>query len=63
MQPCGGPGTATERTLRDLPSKRYLDWTLDDPVGKGIDAVRPIRDEIEKGVRTLIGELLPEGGA
>jgi protein-tyrosine-phosphatase len=42
-----------------FPGKRYLDWTLDDPAGKGIDAVRPIRDEIEKRVRSLIDELTP----
>jgi arsenate reductase len=44
-----------------FPGKRYLDWTLDDPAGHGIDDVRPIRDEIEQRVRTLIGELLPDG--
>ena len=43
-----------------FPGKRYLDWTLDDPAGQGIDAVRPIRDQIEQRVRTLIGELLPD---
>jgi protein-tyrosine-phosphatase len=46
-----------------FPGKRYLDWTLDDPAGQGIDAVRPIRDEIEKRVRALIDELLPENAA
>jgi protein-tyrosine-phosphatase len=39
------------------PGKRYEDWTLDDPAGQGIDAVRPIRDEIEQRVRTLLDEL------
>ena len=39
--------------------KRYLDWDLEDPAGQGIDAVRPIRDEIERRVRVLIDELLP----
>jgi arsenate reductase (thioredoxin) len=43
-----------------FPGKRYLDWVLDDPAGQGIDAVRPIRDEIERRVRVLIGELLGE---
>jgi protein-tyrosine-phosphatase len=38
---------------------RYLDWQLDDPAGKGVDAVRPIRDEIDRRVRDLIAELLP----
>ena len=44
-----------------FPGKRYLDWPLDDPAGQRIDAVRPIRDEIEKRVRTLIDELLTDG--
>jgi protein-tyrosine-phosphatase len=42
-----------------FPGKRYLDWTLDDPAGQGIEAVRPIRDEIERRIRGLIAELLP----
>ena len=42
------------------PGTRYLDWTLDDPAGQGIDAVRPIRDEIERRVRALLVELLPD---
>ncbi|MCM6772380.1 arsenate reductase ArsC [Nocardia sp. CDC159] len=40
-----------------FPGKRYLDWKLDDPAGQGIDAVRPIRDEIERRVRGLLAEL------
>ena len=40
-----------------FPGKRYLDWTLDDPAGQGVDAVRPIRDEIERRIRTLIDEI------
>ena len=40
-----------------LPGKRYVDWPLDDPAGQGVDAVRPIRDEIEQRVRDLIAEL------
>ena len=39
------------------PGKRYEDWMLDDPHGQGIDAVRPIRDEIGRRVRTLLAEL------
>jgi arsenate reductase len=39
------------------PGKRYLDWELEDPAGKGVEAVRPIRDEIERRVRTLLEEL------
>jgi len=40
-----------------FPGTRYLDWPLDDPAGKGVEAVRPIRDEIERRVRTLLSEL------
>ena len=39
------------------PGKRYEDWELEDPAGQGLDAVRPIRDEIERRVRTLLDEL------
>jgi arsenate reductase (thioredoxin) len=42
-----------------FPGKRYLDWQLDDPAGQGIDAIRPIRDEIERLVRALITEITP----
>ncbi|MGY1620928.1 arsenate reductase ArsC [Geodermatophilus sp. SYSU D00965] len=42
-----------------FPGKRYLDWQLEDPAGRGVDAVRPIRDEIEARVRGLLAELLP----
>jgi arsenate reductase len=45
-----------------LPGKRYVDWPLDDPAGQGVDAVRPIRDEIERRVRGLIAELGVEAG-
>ncbi|MFJ6573636.1 arsenate reductase ArsC [Streptomyces sp. NPDC091292] len=41
-----------------FPGKRYLDWKLDDPAGQGVEAVRPIRDEIERRVRILMTELL-----
>ncbi|MFD3441915.1 arsenate reductase ArsC [Streptomyces sp. NPDC058685] len=40
-----------------FPGKRYLDWTLEDPVGQGVEAVRPIRDEIKKLVEGLIDEI------
>ncbi|MEU0521925.1 arsenate reductase ArsC [Streptosporangium sp. NPDC006007] len=43
-----------------FPGKKYLDWKLDDPAGQGVEAVRPIRDEIEHRVRGLLAELLPE---
>ncbi|MFB8281397.1 arsenate reductase ArsC [Nocardia colli] len=40
-----------------FPGVSYRDWKLDDPAGKGIDAVRPIRDRIEHHVRELLTEL------
>ncbi len=40
-----------------FPGKRYEDWELDDPAGLGVDAVRPIRDEIRRRVEILIGSL------
>ncbi|GGY94025.1 arsenate reductase ArsC [Streptomyces poonensis] len=46
-----------------FPGKRYLDWELDDPAGQGVEAVRPIRDEIKTLVEGLIAELLPGTGA
>jgi arsenate reductase (thioredoxin) len=41
-----------------FPGKRYLDWELEDPAGKSVDQVRPIRDEIERRVRALVDELV-----
>ena len=41
-----------------FPGKRYLDWDLADPSGLPVEAVRPIRDEIDARVRTLAEELL-----
>jgi len=40
-----------------FPGKRYVDWDLDDPAGRPLDAVRPIRDEIKKRVVELVAEL------
>ena len=40
-----------------FPGKRYLDWQLDDPAGQGIDAVRPIRDQIRARIERLAAEL------
>ena len=40
-----------------FPGKRYEDWELEDPAGLGVEAVRPIRDEIERRVRGLLDEL------
>ena len=42
------------------PGKRYEDWVLDDPAGQGIEAVRPIRDEIRSRIEILLGEILPD---
>ena len=40
------------------PGTRYLDWALPDPAGQGVEAVRPIRDEIDRLVQALAGDLL-----
>jgi arsenate reductase len=40
-----------------LPGKKYVDWPLNDPAGQGVDAVRPIRDEIKKLVEDLIAQI------
>jgi arsenate reductase (thioredoxin) len=42
-----------------FPGKRYEDWKLDDPAGQGIEAVRPIRDEIRRRIEELIASLEP----
>ncbi len=69
----GRPKLLTDSTVREAdvvitmgcgdacpfyPGKRYEDWQLDDPAGKGVEAVRLIRDEIERRVRALIEDLL-----
>jgi protein-tyrosine-phosphatase len=46
-----------------FPGRRYLDWQLDDPAGRGVEAVRPIRDEIRRRIETLIDELLSSRSA
>ena len=47
-----------------FPGKRYEDWVLEDPAGKGVESVRPIRDEIKARVLVLLDELgvAPVGG-
>jgi arsenate reductase len=40
-----------------FPGKRYLDWELEDPAGKPVDAVRPIVDDIDRRVRSLLADL------
>jgi arsenate reductase len=42
-----------------FPGKRYVDWELDDPSGRSLEEVRPIRDEIDRRVRGLLEELVP----
>jgi protein-tyrosine-phosphatase len=42
------------------PGKRYLDWQLTDPAGLPVDAVRPIRDEIDERVTALLARLVPQ---
>ena len=46
-----------------FPGKTYLDWVLEDPAGQGIEAVRPIRDEIRRRVEALIADSLPSPDA
>ncbi|MFJ4158277.1 arsenate reductase ArsC [Microbacterium testaceum] len=41
-----------------FPGKRYEDWELTDPAGKGLDEVRPIRDDIKMRVQRLLDDLL-----
>ena len=42
-----------------FPGKRYEDWELADPAGQGVEAVRPIRDDIRCRIEALIADLLP----
>jgi arsenate reductase len=39
------------------PGKRYVDWKVEDPSGRDLDSVRPIRDDLEERVRGLLSEL------
>ncbi|WP_427135784.1 arsenate reductase ArsC [Pseudarthrobacter sp. S9] len=45
-----------------FPGKRYEDWVLEDPAGQGVEAVRPIRDEIKARIEDLIASLSPAAG-
>ncbi len=42
-----------------FPGKRYEDWQLEDPAGKGVESVRPIRDEIRTRIEKLLADLVP----
>jgi arsenate reductase (thioredoxin) len=44
------------------PSKRYLDWELDDPGGLPVEKVRPIVDEIDRRVQALLAEIVQPAG-
>jgi arsenate reductase len=44
-------------TCKWYPGKRYEDWVLDDPAGKGVGSVRPIRDEIRRRIEALVADL------
>ena len=44
-----------------FPGKRYEDWKLDDPAGRDVAAVRPIRDEIKTRIEALLADLTPKG--
>jgi protein-tyrosine-phosphatase len=46
-----------------FPGKRYVDWELEDPSGKTVEDVRPIRDDIEQRVRSLLAELVSSAKA
>ncbi|PFW98945.1 Arsenate-mycothiol transferase ArsC1 [Nocardia farcinica] len=46
-------------TCPTFPGVSYRDWVLEDPAGKGVESVRPIRDEIKARVEALVAELLP----
>ncbi len=46
-----------------FPGKKYADWELDDPAGQDVETVRGIRDELDRRVRELIAELLPDDAA
>ena len=46
-------------TCKFYPGKRYEDWVLEGPAGKGVESVRPIRDEIRARVEALIAEIAP----
>jgi arsenate reductase (thioredoxin) len=43
-----------------FPGKRYEDWQLEDPAGQGVEAVRPIRDEIRARIEALIADIAPD---
>jgi arsenate reductase len=45
-----------------FPGKRFEDWDLDDPAGQGVEAVRPIRDEIRRRIELLVADLASTRG-
>jgi hypothetical protein len=53
-----GP-TTPDSACPEVTPKKYLDWKLEDPAGRGVEAVRPIRDEIKARIEALIAEIAP----
>lgn len=49
--------TSTLHACPLLPGRRYEEWVLPDPAGQTVDAVRPIRDDIEERLRRLLADL------
>ena len=49
---------ASGDTCPYYPGKRYEDWVLEDPAGQGVEAVRPIRDQIKSRVQELVDDLI-----
>ena len=45
------------------PGKRYVNWEVGDPAGKGLDEIRPIRDDIGRRVQGLMAEMGVEQAA
>ena len=46
-----------------VPGKHYEDWELDDPTGKSLAEIRPIREAVKLRVEALLGEILPPARA
>ncbi|WP_251063951.1 hypothetical protein [Streptomyces sp. ISL-44] len=56
-RPCHHHGLRCGDACPYFPGKTYLDWQLGDPAGQGVEAVRPIRDEIKTLIEDLIAEI------
>jgi protein-tyrosine-phosphatase len=51
------PSDAINPAVIEYPGKRYEEWIVDDPAGQNLQAVRRIRDEIDRRVQSLVGKL------